>query len=389
MTCDPTPEGAAALAALRASADGSLSAARAMAPAMYHEESILALEQERMFGRDWVCAGLAAEIPSAGDRLTWEIAGRPVFSVRGADGEVRTFSNVCRHRMMALVADDEGTAGGGGRRITCPYHAWTYDLEGRLVGTNHMERTDDFVQADVCLPEVRTEVWHGWIYCTLDDDAPPVTHVLDPMEEFVDRYRMADYVPVHRVDGIWDSNWKLLVENFMEGYHLPVLHRASLGTWMPLDAVVFPDRRHDGLTYQLFEKDENAVYGRAHPDNNRLEGSWRCTTFMPTIFPAHMYILAPDHLWYLTVRPDGTERALLRFGIALAPEVHASLDQPEPWIAEMVEFFTKVCEEDRIVVEGIQAATRSPLAEAGPLSWTEHELHDLAGYLAARLTSDT
>ena len=78
----------------------------------------------------------------------------------------------------------------------------------------------------------------------------------------------------------------------------------------------------------------------------------------------------------------------LRFGIALAPEVHATLDNPEPWIAEMVEFFTAVCEEDRLVVEGIQAGTRSPLAVPGPLSWTEHELHDLAGYLADRLVPD-
>ena len=388
-TPSPTPEGAAALAALRASAGGPLSAARTMAPAMYHDVSILALEQERMFARDWVCVGLAAEIPATGDRLSWEIAGRPVFSVRGADGEVRTFSNVCRHRMMTLVeADDDGVTADGGRRITCPYHSWTYDLEGRLVGTNHMERTDDFVQADVCLPEVRTEVWHGWTYCTLDDDVPPVAEVLGPMETFVDRYGVADYVPIHRVDRTWDGNWKLLVENFMEGYHLPVLHRATLGTWMPMDSVEFPDQRHDGFTYQLFEKDENAVYGRAHPDNDRLEGSWRSTTFMPTIFPAHMYILAPDHLWYLTVRPDGPERVLLRFGIALAPEVHATLDGDDQRIAEMVEFFTEVCEEDRLVVEGIQAATRSPLAQPGPLSWTEHELHDMAGYLAARLTTD-
>ena len=378
------------LAGLRAVADGPLSAASTMAPAMYHDPAILDLEQDRLFAHDWVCTGLAAEIPSPGDRLTWEIAGRPVFCVRGTDGEIRTFSNVCRHRMMTLVDDGVGDgAAGGGRRITCPYHAWTYDLEGRLVGANHMERTDGFDQGDICLPEVRTEVWHGWIYCTLDDDAPPAAEVLEAMEDFVDRYRVADYVSIHRVDHRWAGNWKLVVENFMEGYHLPVLHRATLGTWMPMDSMVFPDRRHDGFTYQLFEKDENAVYGRAHPDNDRLEGPWRSTTFMPTVFPAHMYILAPDHLWYLTVRPDGPGHVVLRFGIALAPAVPAALAAGDPWTDEMVAFFTAVCEEDRLVVEGVQAGTASPLAEPGPLSWTEHELHDLAGYLAGRLSPET
>jgi len=368
------------LAGLRAVADGPLSAATNMPPAMYHDDEILTLERDRVFARDWVSPGLAAEIPKPGDRLTWSIADRPVFCVRGTDGLIRTFSNVCRHRMMTLV-DGDGT----GLRITCPYHAWTYDLEGHLVGTNHMEATDGFDEADVCLPEVRTEVWQGWIYSTLNSDALPVAELLAPMEEFVARYGVPDYVPVHRQDETWGGNWKFLVENFMEGYHLPVAHRSTLGTWMPMDSVVFPDRRHEGFTYQMFEKDENAQYGRAHRDNDRLEEPWRSTTFMPTVFPSHMYILAPDHLWYLSLRPDGVNRVDLRFGIALAPEVHASLDDPEAWITEMVGFFTAVCEEDRRVVEGIHAGSRSPMASPGPLSWLEHEIHDLMGYLADRL----
>ncbi len=368
------------LAGLRAVVDGPLSAATNMPPAMYHDDEILTLERDRVFARDWVSPGLAAEISKPGDRLTWSIADRPVFCVRGTDGLIRTFSNVCRHRMMTLV-DGDGT----GLRITCPYHAWTYDLEGHLVGTNHMEATDGFDEADVCLPEVRTEVWQGWIYSTLNSDALPVAELLAPMEEFVARYGVPDYVPVHRQDETWGGNWKFLVENFMEGYHLPVAHRSTLGTWMPMDSVVFPDRRHEGFTYQMFEKDENAQYGRAHRDNDRLEEPWRSTTFMPTVFPSHMYILAPDHLWYLSLRPDGVNRVNLRFGIALAPEVHASLDDPEAWITEMIRFFTAVCEEDRRVVEGIHAGSRSPMASPGPLSWLEHEIHDLMGYLADRL----
>ena len=377
----PQPETGALLSGLRSVADGPLSAATNMPPAMYHSEAVLALEQERAFGRDWVSPGLAAEIPEVGDHLVWSIADQPVFCVRDGDGRVRTFSNVCRHRMMTLVVGD-----GNSRRITCPYHSWTYDLGGQLVGTNHMERTDGFDRADVCLPEIRTELWQGWIYCTLDDDAPSVADLLAPIESIVALYGVADYVPIHRVDEVWDGNWKFLTENFMEGYHLPVTHRVTLGAWMPMDSVVFPDERHGAFTYQMFEKDEHAIYGRAHSDNDRLEGAWRSTTFMPTVFPAHMYILAPDHLWYLSLRPRGTGQVELRFGIALAPEVHASLVEPETWIAEMVDFFTAVCEEDRTVVEGLHTGSRSSLATPGPLSWLEHELHHFMGYLADRLT---
>jgi|TARA_B100001971_G_C18256550_1_gene582670 phenylpropionate dioxygenase-like ring-hydroxylating dioxygenase large terminal subunit len=368
------------LARLRQVADGPLSAATAMPPEMYHSEEILHLEQQRMFAHDWVSPGLAAEIPEPGDYLTYSIADQPVFCMRGRDGEIRTFANVCRHRMMQLL-DGSGNTG----RIVCPYHAWSYDLDGRLAAANHMEATDGFDKADHCLPSIRTEVWNGWIYTTLDPDTPTVAELLAPLDDLVARYRIADYLPVHRADHVWDTNWKFLTENFMEGYHLPVAHWATLGTWMPMDSVVFPDRRHPAFTYQLFAKDERSRYGRAHPNNTSLEGEWRSTTVMPTVFPSHMYILAPDHLWYLSLRPRGTSQVDLRFGIAVAPEMYASLDDPDAWVAETVAFFADVCEEDRVVVEGIHEGSRAPLAVPGPLSWLEHELQDLMGYLADRL----
>jgi len=376
-----SPEGEVVLARLAEIADGPLSAASAMPPEMYHSVEILELERQRLFSRDWVSPGLAAEIPEPGDYLTWSIADQPVFCIRGRDNQVRTLSNVCRHRMMQLLAGS-----GNSKRIVCPYHAWSYDLDGRLVAANHMEETDGFDKADHCLPSIRTEVWHGWIYVTLNPEARPVAELLAPLGELVARYGIADYVPVHRVDAVWDTNWKFLTENFMEGYHLPVTHWATLGTWMPMDSVVFPDRRHEAFTYQLFEKDERSRYGRAHPDNTSLEDGWRNTTVMPTVFPSHMYILAPDHLWYLSLRPRGTSQVDLRFGIAVAPEQYASLEDPGAWVEELVAFFGDVCEEDRLVVEGIQRGSGSPLAEPGPLSWLEHELQDLMGYLVSRLT---
>ncbi|MEE1565404.1 MAG: Rieske (2Fe-2S) protein, partial [Acidimicrobiales bacterium] len=123
----PSPQVSAVLARLRQVADGPLSAATAMPPEMYHSEEILHLEQQRMFAHDWVSPGLAAEIPEPGDYLTYSIADQPVFCMRGRDGEIRTFANVCRHRMMQLL-DGSGNTG----RIVCPYHAWSYDLDGRL-----------------------------------------------------------------------------------------------------------------------------------------------------------------------------------------------------------------------------------------------------------------
>lgn len=375
-----------ALTALTAVAATPFSQADTIPPLLYRSEAVLELEQQRIFAREWVCPGLAADIPQPGDYITFSIGDQPILVMRGRDGVIRSFSNVCLHRMMPLV---EGR-GKCGNRLVCPYHAWTYDTEGKVIGAGHMGGRDPaFDKKQYRLPELRTEIWEGWIYVTLNRDAPAVADLLAPLLPVVERYAMAAYIPVVNQDHTWKTNWKLLNENFMEGYHLPVAHRATVGAWFPVEDTVFPDEVFDTFTYQTFTKDENAKYGRAHASNTRLDGKWRYTSILPTIFPSHMYVLAPDHLWYLSLRPNGVGEVHLRFGIALAPEVHEALgEQRDAWVSELTDFFDRVNAEDKFVVEGIFNGSKAPLASRGPLSWLEREIHDFARYLAKRLPAD-
>ncbi len=352
-------------------------------PQLYYSEEIQRLEEERIFKAEWLCPGLAADIPESGDTLTFEIAGQPIVSIRQHDGSIRSFANVCVHRMMTLIG---GRLGHCERKITCPYHAWTYDLAGQVLGAGHMGRPPHFDRRDYRLPEVRTETWEGWIYLTLDDEARPVADRLAGLKPLVERYRMAGYLPVAHQDHVWKTNWKLLCENFMEGYHLPVAHKATVGAWFPVEDTEFGPVVHDAFAYQTFTKDANATYGRAHEDNTTLEGHWRYTSVMPTIFPSHMYVLAPDHFWYLSLRPKTAGEVHVRFGVALAPEVHATLPDRDEFVRVLVDFFDRVNEEDRVVVEGIYRGACSPLASQGPLSWLEREIQDFQIYLANRLS---
>ena len=217
----------------------------AMPPEIYTSQDISALEAKNIFARDWVCAGLANEIPNPGDYITYTIVDQPVFVTRDNAGNVRAYANVCRHRMMQLL---EGR--GNKKRIVCPYHAWTYDLNGKLVGAPHMQHSNAFSKKDICLPEVNVEVWEGWIYLSLNPDAIPVVETLKPLAKIVERYNMADYVPVVTEDHAWKTNWKLLTENFMEGYHLPVAHKATVGAWIAVEETVFPKTAPKGFTYQ-------------------------------------------------------------------------------------------------------------------------------------------
>lgn len=370
---------------LKSGADGPMAQATGAQPAFYRDAGIAALELEKIWTKDWVCPGFAAELQKAGDYMTFSIGDEPVFTARDGDGNIRSFSNICRHRMMILL---EGS--GNSKRVVCPYHAWTYALNGDLIGAGHMERSEGFDKKDHCLPEIRTEIWNGWIYVTLNPDARPVAELLADLEPVVADYGMGNYVPVLKEDHHWQTNWKLLTENYMEGYHLPVAHKKTVGAWLEVDETKFPVTPNTNFTYQTFEKSGDATYGTAHPNNTQLKGDARVTSIMPTVFPSHMYVLAPDHCWYLSLRPDGVGQVHVRFGVSIAPEVDAVLDGAErdAWIKELTTFFEHVNEEDRGVVEGIYAGSAASLAAPGPLSWLEREIHDFQKYLSRRLNGN-
>ena len=370
------------LAELSRLAKGPLTEATAMPPGLYHDPAIFAREREKLFARGWLCAGLAAEIPKPGDYLSFSINDQPVMVIRGEDDRIRALANVCRHRMMRLV---EGR--GSCSRIVCPYHAWTYGLNGQLLAAPHMKRTPGFEPRELRLAEIRSEVWEGWIYVTLDPAAQSLAAQLAPLHEMVAPYDMAGYLSIATQDHVWNTNWKLLTENFMEGYHLPVTHRRTVGAWFPAEETEFPLESHAAFTLQTFTKTEGATYGRAHPANTRLTGRQRFTSVMPTVFPTHMYVLAPDHLWYLSLRPKSVGEVHVRFGAALAPEVMAGLNDREGFVGELVDFFDRVNAEDRGVVEGLYEGTGAPLARPGRLSWLEREIHDFMGYLDRGLSA--
>jgi len=370
------------LAELSRLAKGPLTEVTAMPPGLYHDPAIFAREREKLFARGWLCAGLAAEIPKPGDYLSFSINDRPVMAIRGEDDRIRALANVFRHRMMRLV---EGR--GSCSRIVCPYHAWTYGLNGQLLAAPHMKRTPGFEPRELRLAEIRSEIWQGWIYVTLDPAAESLAAQLAPLHEMVAPHDMAGYLSIVTQDHVWNTNWKLLTENFMEGYHLPVAHRRTVGAWFPAEETEFPQETHAAFTLQTFTKTEGATYGRAHPANTRLTGRERFTSVMPTVFPTHMYVLAPDHLWYLSLRPKSVGEVHVRFGAALAPEVMAGLNDREGFVSELVDFFDRVNAEDRGVVEGLYEGTGAPLARPGRLSWLEREIHDFMGYLDRGLSA--
>ncbi len=366
------------IAALQANCDLDFADARAMPAEVYTSEQFLKLEQEKIFRKQWLCVGRATSLQNVGDYLTCDISGQPVLVLRDKNQQIRAFSNVCLHRMSQLL---QGT--GNVSSIVCPYHAWGYDLEGKLRGAAQMQRQNGFCKSHYQLPSVRCEVWQGWIYVTLDEQLPPVSEQLKELGELVGHYRMEDYVETFQEEHVWDCNWKILAENFMESYHLPIVHRATVGPHTRLSEVECPPG-HEAFNYHWFTKESSLSIGNAHPENRHLEGHWRKTSALLTIYPSHLITLTPGYFWYLVLQPRGVDQVSIRFGGGMSPEYINDPRAPE-YLSSLKTMLDEVNLEDRVGVEAVMRGVRAPLARPGQLSHLERPLYDFARYIAKQV----
>jgi glycine betaine catabolism A len=197
---------------------GPFADARTLPAAVYTSEDIFRIEQIGLFNRQWLCVGRAADIPSAGDYFVKNLGVESIIVIRGADGPVRAFHNVCRHRGSRLLDVPQGR---GLARILCPYHAWSYNLDGSI--QNAPQMPESFCKADHGLGKVRSALYEGFIFINLDEAAPSLESHFSDMPDLA-RYRMADLVCGKRIEYDVAANWKFICENYSECYHCAGVH---------------------------------------------------------------------------------------------------------------------------------------------------------------------
>jgi len=351
--------------------------ARAMPSEVYTSEAFVQREEETIFRHEWLCVGRADALAEQGDYLTWEIAGEPVMVLRDQDGGLRAMSNVCLHRMSTLLHGR-----GRVRAITCPYHGWTYNLDGSLRGAPAMTLNRDFRREDYCLPRIRCEEWLGWVFVTLDPEARPVAERLAEVEMLIAEFGMEDYTETFFETHLWDTNWKVLAENFMESYHLPVCHAGTIGGLSKLDEMVCPPGS-EAFNYHTILKDDRLKIALAHPSNTRLRGELRRTTFLLAIYPSLLITLTPGYFWYLSLRPKGPGQVQIGFGGGMSPDF---VNDPEALghFRQLKSLLDEVNIEDRGCTERVYRGLCARLARPGHLSHLERPNYDFARYLASR-----
>lgn len=349
---------------------------------VYRSEEVLQREYERILAPAWHCVGRSADIAAPGDHLVGEIpcwrddatAGTlPVLVARGDDGVVRAFHNACSHRGAPLA-----TTCGNVARFTCPYHAWVFRLDGSVVGAPYVDS-----EVDQSLGALRLEEWNGFLYVTADATATPLAPRLAGLDDVLARFRLADYVPVHQQVEVWDTNWKLLVENFMDTYHVFRVHRATFGAVgdSPLNTTMHPGT--DDWTYHVaLDREEMAT-----AENTALDGDWRRAVVLASVFPTHVMQVQPDYLWYLQISPLGTERLRVRWDVSVAPDVLAAQPDREAYVARLLDMLHTVNSEDKPVIVSLRRAADGPQFERGPLSRYESNVVDFDRHVVRRLTN--
>ena len=343
-----------------------LERAQTLPPHYYTDPAIWAVEQEMVFRRQWVCVGRADQVANPGDFFTFDLVGTPLVVARGKDGVLRALSASCLHRFMPVV---EGS--GNRTSFQCPYHLWTYGLDGQLVGAPEMEQATGFEKRDCRLPEIRLEMWEGFVFVNLDPAAEPLSPRIATMTNKLKEYRMGDMRTAAILDfPVSDWNWKITVENGLESYHHIGTHRDTLEPFFPAHFTSHDDNDGPYVYHVIPTKDRARMTARfAVPDGLR-EDQWTQLT-VAAVLPTMFLAAQPDEMDWLQIIPGkAVDSHVARWWICFRPD---AFDDPEfdRKLAESKAVLTVVHMQDIDACAAVWRGTTSRCAAAGRLSHLE------------------
>ena len=340
-------------------------------PRLYVDPAILPRERDSIFARTWQLLGPADQVAERGQYVAADIAGIKVFAIRGRDGELRAFRNVCRHRGMVLASEP----GNCQAVIRCPYHSWCYNLDGSLRTTPHVggpgRSADPHVhREELGLLAVRTYVWMDMVFVNISGDAPEFRDTAAPL---IARWKEFDDRPLFH--GGADSstsfdlatNWKLAIENYCESYHLPWVH-PGLNSYSKLED------HYNIVVPGVFSGQGTLVYNPQLGDNGErftsfdgLSEKWQTGAEYAALYPNVLLGIHKDHFFVMMIDPVSHDRTVERVEI-----YYADPAMTEPGMTKMrmrnTEMWRQVFAEDVFVVEGMQKGRQAPGFDGGKFS---------------------
>jgi Rieske 2Fe-2S family protein len=355
----------------------------------YRSERILALEKERIFCREWICVAREEELSAAGAYQLVDVLGESLIVLRNRAGVLRAFYNVCRHRGSRLCREADGTGpkllgGVGGGRITCPYHQWTYDLDGALLSAPHLAAAPGFDRSQFALYPAAVDSWGGFVFLHLTPaEAVPLARQLDAIPARLERYPLAQLRIGHTLRYRVAANWKVLCENYNECYHCAGVHPE-------LCAVVpaFRERGGAGLDWTRGVPHREGAYTftldgttrrRAFPTLNEDE---RVRHKGELVYPNLWISLACDHVAVFVLQPRGPALTEITCHFLFEP---FEITKPEFDPSDTVGFWDVVNRQDWAICESVQQGISSRVHQLGYYAPMEDFNLDIRRYVLERI----
>ena len=331
----------------------------------YIDERVEALERDRVFARNWIAVGRLDQVAQPGQFFTVTVAGEPLIVVRGADNELRAFFNVCRHHAAAVATEPCGTA----QHLRCPYHGWTYGLDGSLKGAPEFAGVCNFDRAQNGLVPVRLAVWEHFLFVSLVDRGPSLESFLGDLPARVAPLGIRNIYFFARKTYTLACNWKVYVDNYLDGgYHVPHLHK-GLNSVLDYKEYTIENSEHYSLqSSPMVSSGEHASFS-ATRTGDRAYYYWLYPNFMINIYEGVM----DTNL----VLPISTDKCLVQFDFFFSDVSEAR----KAYNDESVAVSDRVQDEDVDICESVQRGLRSRAYGAGRLSVRrecgEHLFHRL------------
>jgi phenylpropionate dioxygenase-like ring-hydroxylating dioxygenase large terminal subunit len=325
---------------------------------------IFTKEQAEIFSKEWLLVGHQSQIPNAGDYIVQRVNRESLIVIRDRSAKIHGFFNVCRHRGSRLIEDNCGNR----VAIQCPYHAWTYGLDGRLIGAPHMDEVPEFEKADYPLHPVHLELWEGFIFVNLKKNPEPLQKWFAPLSGKFSHWNMSILQPAKRIEYDVHANWKLMFENYSECYHCPGVH--------PQLQKVSP---YDSAENDLREGPFLGGFMKINPGKSLTMSGSACAAFVGkienlqqvfyySIFPNMLLSLHPEYVMVHQLWPQSPERTLIVCDWLFHPDAFKRKDfNPD----DAIEFWDMTNKQDWHVCELSQRGISSRAYEPGPYSARE------------------
>ena len=375
---------------IRAAADLPRERSCTLPAAAYTDPAFHAFENREIFHKEWISLCHISQLLKPGDFVRVDLCEEPLIVLRGKDDVIRVLSRTCRHRGMDVMPSGFGHPDEGNKRvILCPYHMWSYDLTGRLVGAPEMQQAETFDRSEVCLHEFRSEIWEGFVFATLSAEIAPLAEKYSRFrDQFIGKWDMADADLVWSAHWECDFNWKILLENFMEAYHHLGAHMKTLEPFLPARGCWTEpyDPEFSCMHLPLKDSMKQDILATNDPGtpfpvfaNLGIEDCLEWWVFLG--YPNFLLFAAPDRVYWYRLLPTGPETCTLMTTMII-PRAAKEIPNYEEVLKKEIQGGIDFHMEDMEVCVATQRGMNSVGHSQGCLSHLEEPIWQFEKYLA-------